>query len=288
MSQQTIHWNCNLSKNANITVGEVLNLTCDGPTDGVAKESLQIKDVNLSDEMTPLSLLQTTTFDSSKSEFVVTSYKTGEHQSDQIIFFDGKNKIDLSGFNWKVESVLKQDPANPPQPYGAYPMAFISYPLWLWIALALILAAMVGIPYLQLKRIKARRKAFADLKNLDTALNPLDAFFKSVRRMEKALEIEHVSPRGFADQIDTDLKIFLSRSLLFPAHIWSIRETINEIKRKYPKLYRDHGDEIKKYFSEFTKSKSEINKKDALYLMERAQKLTETIEKSISKKRGPR
>ena len=106
--------------------------------------------------------------------------------------------------------------------------------------------------------------------------------------MEKALEIDHVSPRGFTDQIDKDLRIFLSRSLQIPVHLWGIRQTLREIKKRYPKLYRDHGDDIKKYFSEFTKMKTDINKKDCAYLMERAQRLTETVDKALSKKRGTR
>jgi len=105
--------------------------------------------------------------------------------------------------------------------------------------------------------------------------------------MEKALEVEHISPRGFADQIDKDFKIFLSRSLHIPAHIWTASQTLREIKKKYPKLYRDYGDDIKKYYSEFAKIKDDIKKSDGLYFMDRAQKLTETIDEALSvKKRG--
>lgn len=281
-------WNCTLSKSESITVGELLTLTCDGAIGGIQKETLQIVDAELSDEVPSLSLLQTLKVESDKAEFVVTAYRTGEHQSTEVVLYDGKNKIDLNGFNWKVESVIKQDPANPPQPFGSFPMWSVAYPMWFWILCFVILISAIGLPYLQFKRIKARKKAFDDLKNLETALNPLDTFFKGVRRMEKALEIDHVSPRGFADQIDKDLKIFLSRTLLIPAHMWNTKTILKEIKRKYPKLYRDNGDDIIKYFSEFAKTTTYIKKKDSLYLMERAQKLTETIDEAAGKKRGAR
>jgi hypothetical protein len=115
-------------------------------------------------------------------------------------------------------------------------------------------------------------------------MGPLDAFFKSVRRMEKALEVDHVSARGFADQLDKDLRIFLSRRMQFPAHIWSTKQILKEIKNKYPKLYRDHGEDIQKYFSEFNKTKEGIQKKDCFYLMERIQKLTEIIDVTLQKR----
>jgi hypothetical protein len=284
----SVQWNCSLSKTSEITVGELLNLACDGSTEGIQKDSLQIKDAQLSDEVPALSLLQIKTFEPTKTLFLVTSYRTGEHKSSDVVFYDGKTTVSLTGFDWKLNSVLKQDPANPPQPFGSFPMVSIAYPIWFWILLVAVLASAIGLPYLQYKRIRNRKKAFDDLKNLETALNPLDAFFKSARRMEKALEIDHVSPRGFVDQIDKDLRIYLSRTLQIPAHLWSIREILRELKRKHKKLYRDHGVEIKKYFSEFTKLKGEVQKKDGLYLMGHAQKLTEAIDRAISKKRGAR
>lgn len=277
-------WNCGLSKNADITVGEKLELSCTGATDGINKETLQIKDAQLSEETPVLSLIEVQSFDPSHLEFVVTSYRTGEHKSDQIVFFDGQNKVSVTGFDWKINSVIKQDPTNPPQPFGAYPMWKMSYPLWFWIGLVLLLVFITGVPYLQFKKIKNRKKAYDDLKNLETALGPLDAFFKSVRRMEKALEVDHVSARGFADQLDKDLRIFLSRRMQFPAHIWPEKQILKEIKKKYPKLYRDHGDDIKKYFSEFNKTKNDIQKKDCIYLMERTQKLTEIIDVTLQKR----
>lgn len=280
-------WNCNLSKNADITVGEKLTLSCEGSTEGVVQESLVIKDAQLTNEIPPLSLLEVQKFGSASSEFVVTSYRVGEHAADQIVFYDGKTKVTVKGFDWKLRSVLKQDPTNPPQPVGAFPMWEMSYPIWFWIWLVGLLIAVIGLPYLQFKKIESRKKAFDDLKNLETALNPLDTFFKSMRRMEKALEIDHVSPRGFADQVDKDLRIFMSRSMQLPAHLWSVREILKEIKKKYPKLYRDHGDDIKKYFSEFSKTKDDIQKKDSLYFMERTQKLAEVIDEAlVQKKRG--
>jgi hypothetical protein len=283
-----IQWNCNLSKSSELTVGELLTLSCDGPTDGIDKDSLQLKDAQLSDEVPALSLLQIKNFESNKAEFIVTSYRTGEHKSNEVVFYDGKNKIDVTGVEWKLNSVIKQDPANPPQAFGSFPMASISYPVWFWILLVVVLISAIGLPYLQYKKIRNRKRDFDDLRNLEIALNPLDAFFKSTRRMEKALEIGHVSPRGFVDQVDKDLRIYLSRSLQLPAHLWKINVILKEIKRKHPRLYRDHGVEIKKYFSEFTKLKGEVQKKDGIYLMELAQKLTEAVDEATSKKRGAR
>lgn len=285
-------WNCTLgktaeSKNPDITVGEKLLLSCQGSTEGLVQDALVIKDAQLTEEVPALTILQVQSYMPEKAEFVVTTYRTGDHKSDEVVMYDGKNKVVLSGFEWSTRSVLKQDPTNPPQAIGSFPMWELSYPIWFWILLLAIIASVVGIPYLQFKRIKNRKKAFDDLKNLDAALSPLDTFFKSVRRMEKALEVEHVSPRGFADQIDKDLRIFLSRSLKIPAHIWGIGQILSEIKKRYPKIYRDHGDDIKKYFSEFAKTKSDIKKSDGIYLMERAQNLTEIIDEALSqKKRG--
>ncbi len=280
-------WYCKLSKNVEITVGEKLTLSCEGPTEGIAQDSLQIKDAQLTDEVPPLTLLQVQAYMPDKSEFTVTSYRTGDHKSDQVVMYDGKNKVTLTGFDWSLKSVLKQDPTNPPQPVGSFPMWELSYPIWFWILLVVVIVNAIALPYLQFKKIKSRKKAFDDLKSLEAALNPLDTFFKSVRRMEKALEVEHISARGFADQIDKDLKIFLSRSLHIPAHIWGIRQILKEIKKRYPKIYRDHGDDIKKYFSEFAKTKSDIKKSDGLYLMDHAQKLTEIIDEALShKKKG--
>lgn len=280
-------WTCNLSKNADITVGEKLLLACDGSTQGLVHEELQLKTAQLNDEVPPLSLLSVKTFTPEKVELVVTSYRTGEHKSADVVLYDGKTKMELTGFDWAVKSILKQDPANPPQPFGSFPMISLSYPYWFWILLVLVISAIIGLPYLQYQRMKERKKAFDDLKNLEAALSPLDTFFKGIRRMEKALEVGHVSERGFADQIDKDFRVYLSRTLHLPAHIWKSNQTLNEIKKRYPKVNRDHGDDIKKYFSEFSKIQSDVKKKDCYYLMERAQKLTEEIDESLSqKKRG--
>ena len=279
--------NCSLSKNADITVGEKLTLSCNGQMDGINQELLVIKDSALSNEIPSLSLLEIKKIEGGALEFVVTTYRVGDHRAEDVVMYDGSSKVALKGFDWKVNSVLKQDPANPPQPVGGFPMWQMSYPIWFWVLLVVILLAAIGLPYLQFKKIERRKKAFDDLKNLETALNPLDAFFKSLRRMERALEVDHVSPQGFSDQLDNDFRIYLSRSMNFPAHLWSIPEIISEIKKRYPKVYRDYGDDLKKYFSEFAKTKNNIQKKDCLYLMERAQKLTETLETALmQKKRG--
>lgn len=277
-------WSCNLSKNVDLTVGEKVTLACEGSTEGVVQESLVIKDAQLTDQVPAMTLLAIQKFEPTSSEFIVTSYRTGEHTADQIAFYDGKTKITVKGFDWKLKSVLKQDPANPPQAFGSFPMMELSYPIWFWILLIAILAAAFGLPYLQFKRIESRKKAFDDLKNLETALNPLDAFFKSMRRIEKALEVDHISPRGFIDQVDKDWRIFLSRSMQFPAHLWATRETLKEIKKRYPRLYRDHGDDIKKYFSEFAKSKDDVQKKDCIYLMTRTQSLAEIVDEGLAQK----
>lgn len=281
-------WNCSLSKNAMITVGEKLTLDCEGTTQGLNQETLTIKDAQLSNEIPVLSLLSIEKFEEQKSQYTVTTYRVGDHVSDSVVFYDGKNKVTLKGFEWKVESVLKQDPLNPPQPVGAYPMWSMSYPIWFWIAVAILLAAIIGIPYAQFKKIENRKKAFDDLKNLETALNPLDSFFKSMRRMEKALDVDHVSPNGFADQLDKDFRVYLSRSLYFPAHLWTISQIFKEIRKKYPKLYRDHKDDLSKYFAEFTRTKANIQKKDCLYLLGRAQKLAEDIDTALAKKKRGR
>lgn len=277
-------WNCDLSKKENITVGEKLTLACQGSVEGIDKTKLQIKDAKLSDEIPSLSLLGVLDSKESEQIFSVTSYRVGDHSSEGIVFYDGNNKISISELKWNVTTVIQQDPLNPPQAYGAFPMWSMSYPIWFWIVVIALIISVILLPIRQYKKIKQRELDFEDLKNLETGLNPLDAFFKNARRMERALEVDHISANGFIDQIDSDMRVYLSRALQLPIHKWGIDKSLSEIKSKYPKIYRDYGSEIQKYQSEVLKTKKNVQKKDCIYVLDLTQNLLEKIDSAVSAK----
>lgn len=278
---------CSLSKQSEITVGEKLDLACSGPMGSLQAESLQIKDAQLSDEIPVLSLLEVKSSTSEKLELVVTAYRTGEHSLSEVVFYDGNSKIELEGAQWTVNSVLSKDPTQPPQPIPKFEMANLSYPLWFWGALLVILILLIVVPYRNYKRLQKDKKSFDDLKNLDAAQSPIDSFYRNLRKLEKSLNVGSISAKDFVIQLNQEFRIYLSRTMQFPAHIFEIPRIIKYIKSRYPKVYRDHGDNIKKYFSEFSKIKS-IEQKDCQFFITRVQKLIETLDKAQSKKRGAR
>ncbi len=282
--------NCSLSKQSGITVGEKFELACQGPMGALQTDSLEIKDAQLSDEIPALTLLEVTSAHSEGVDLVVTSYRTGDHSLNQVVLYDGKSKLDLDGANWTVQSVLSQDPMNPPQPIPKFEMVGLSYPVWAWIALAIILAALILIPYRNYKRIQKDKKSFDDLKNLDTAQSPIDSFYRALRKLDKSLNAGSISPKEFVIRLDKEFRIYISRTMQFPAHIFAIPRILKFIKARYPKVYRDEGESIKKYFAELSKLSGleNIEPKDSKFFVNRIQTLIETLNKAQQTKRGTR
>jgi hypothetical protein len=277
-------WNCHLEgAGGDLTVGQKFKMSCEGPTEGIHADKLEFRNPDLSEGIPSLTLLQNMGVADNHAELVVTSYHVGSHKADSVILFDGEHKIDMAGPEWTLKSILKQDPTNPPQPFPAFPMVKLSYPTWFWVVIAVAIVIAIVEPYLQFQKIKKRKKQFEDLKNLESAVNPLDAFFKEMRKLEKYMDGEGFSAVNFSGRLQKEFLVFLSRSFQLPIHLWKDSQALREIKKKYPKIARDHQEELKTYLAEFEKSKKDLNKKDCDFLQREAQKLVEAIDASLEK-----
>lgn len=270
----------------NLTVGEKFILKCSGQFPSLKTDSLKILDPQVSDKnpVPILSLLQVLESQDGGVELLVTGYRVGQYDLEGLSLTDDSQVLALSGVNWEVLSVIQQeDPQKPTEPYPTYPFWSMSYPLWFYIILAILVAFCLGAPFLIYKKIKARRKAFEDMKQYLNVLVPLDNFYKEIRKIEKQLEIKSISVATAILEIKNQLNLYITRELQLPAFAWPLQKTLKELKSQNLRLHKVLSPKLLQLYKEFEKSNP--SEKDIAFFMTESQKLVEFIDLESNKKK---
>lgn len=275
-----------------LTVGQKFILRCGGDfadfkaesakflnSQPVTTESKEAVDAN---EVPALSILQVIEKQDSQIELLVTSYRTGPHNLEEITLTDDSQLFTLTGLQWEVQTVVKQeDPQKPPEPFPAYPPWSLSYPLWMYGLILAGILILTLLPWFFVKRFKERKKAYDKIKDYQSVLMPLDAFYKEIRKAEKNFEFELAPENEILDAIRKEFKLFLTRALQVPAMEWESSLVLREIKKKHFRIHRDYANSISKLFKEL--DRPNIQRKDFPYFFEHTQKIVDSVDKVLSK-----
>lgn len=277
-------WSCSTSDTPSITVGQKFSVFCNGPLEEIDSGKLEFKRSDAKEEVPTLTLLNFISNGPSGHELVVTSYKVGEHKSEDVYLSDGQNSIQVQGVNWKVTSVLSQNPLSPPEPFPAFPAWQMSYPIWFWFFVVLFFMFVFGLPIYIYKKVEARKRAYDSLKDLETVFEPIDQLFRDIRKIEKKLTEEIMLDS--AKELEKEFRLYLARSLQIPFQVLEDKKSFKDLKRKHFRIYRDFGVKLKKYFFELTSiDHQKLTLQDFLLLINTAQKLSEGIESYLNPRR---
>lgn len=274
-----------------LTVGREFLLVCDGEF----PRSLDLEKLHFvlkPEEKYQIKLLGFELRSLTQADIKATTYKAGNFQYQDLQLTDGTETLSLGPIQYVVQSVLpKQEPGQAPvkvEPYGPIGPASLGVPMLYWALLAgaviLVLLAFVARIYRSIQR----RNMLARLKEHDSAMAPLAQFHQSFRRLQRAntvffggaAEKEHI--KQCLEETHRMLRLFLTRRYQVPAMEWSDRLILKDLKKYYPKVSHEYGDELKKLLNEYARGfqdKANLKEQDVLNIATNTRLLIEKLER---------
>jgi hypothetical protein len=272
-----------------LTVGREFFLTCKGDwPKNLNQDNLSfIGDVNFKYQLRLLSF----EFRSPEAaDLKVTSYLAGQHRLPKVVLTDGSQQIELGPVEFQVQSVIQ--PGEKAEPYGPFGPAVIPIPALYWIFLLAVLGAMGSLIGLRIWRFNQRRAMLERLKEHDSALNPLQEFHQSMRKLQRANPVFYGKEataeelRQGIEELARMFKVYVSRRLRVPAFEWTERLILKDIRRYHLYVYDEYSRKIHDLFNEFRKaqhSSTKLHEKDVSQLADSVRKALEGIENLMNK-----
>ena len=277
-------WGCKLSKldatgtpagdlPETITVGEKFHIACEGPPAQLKADSMRL-DLPKNAKYA-LRILQTRTLKDDRAEFVATSWTAGAVKLPNPVLTDGKTRIGLGAVQVNVSSVIT--PENNPEgkPYGEWSPVFLPWPVWVYGLMVFVVAVLVTMIALLVRKSVRRRKLIRLLEKNAIALTPYNQFSKDLRRLSREFpggpSWNEDFARGYVSFLNESFRWYLARQLVVSAIGTRPREIVNEIRRVDKNLYKDSRKDIYLALSELEKA---VGAKNA-YAYEDVQQITE-------------
>lgn len=269
-----------------LTVGKVFQLSCEGDLSGFdpaalavfvqhpeaaagnsAQPGTQVPGVQKpappnKPDIYSLKLLSTLEFQPTHAKWSVTSYQVGRQPQGTLYLTDGKNQALLRGPEWTVNSVIEVKEGEPPQPFGPIGPLQVELGTLFWVILVAAVMLWIANSFWSLRERRRTKALFESLKSFRTHRSALDEFYTELRAMDRKYNFAHPSSREVMTDLLKSFRMYLVRELSIPAHVWSARRVIQEIKRRKmtpsPQLMGD----LKKCWGELelaTKEKSSFD-----------------------------
>ena len=189
-------WECQVHRSADqqlegfsdLTVGEVFGLSCRGET----VDNLQAEAVKLAlPEESPFDykILEIKKMAADGGEFLMTTYRAPSEGLGPLTLTDGHQQWELQIEPITVASVLPQDSAEPPLPYGPYGPFVLGWPLWLLLFAIPLILLVVWPTVILIKRVQRSRRIREVLAATKGTLTPLENFHKAQRQIVKGLHV---------------------------------------------------------------------------------------------------
>ncbi len=269
-----------------ITVGRKFILECQG--DFPKNFKPEVWPIEFGENQNPhsIKILSANFISPEKLQLEVTSYLPGSQQFQPLKFKLGEEKVDLGKVTFEVQSVI-ENKEEKVEPFGPVALA-MSWPLALWLTLALILVVAGTAIGLRLRTYFQRKNLIEELRKHDSALTPLAEVHKLYRhwRREKSFfyeeEVESAILSEFHKEVDQAFRLFLTRTFKVPALKWTDRKILKDIKKYHTDTFESHGFELKKLMLEMSKAKEAKNLKsrDVVQLTENFRTMAEKIMKA--------
>lgn len=184
MTPSQAQWNCEVSgiPEQGLTVGAPFALKCAGAeVSGLSPQTLSLE-LSKQDKYR-LHILENKSVSSTGVDLLVTSYVPGDTSLKDVVLTDGVNRISLSGVNYTVMSVLKED--APQEPYAAEDPTTLSWPASVLISMGAFVVIAVAMVIYFVQRQARKKKFRLWLEAQKTPLSPFDQLNKDLRRAQK-------------------------------------------------------------------------------------------------------
>ena len=251
-----------------ITVGDSLNLFCDGDTPLKLKEPIKIEFLDESYNYS-LVVLETLKKEDYFLALKTTPYKTGSFKQSFYIT-DGENKLQIDNLSFKVQSVLTKKLAKPYGPYGPFKL---NPDLLYTVSFTLSILVLSVFSSMFIYRFIKRRSFIQAILKRPAHLKPSKSFVVSLRKEQKNL-------LQSAKHLETSFKLFLENCLFIPVIEKSNNQIMKSLKNYHPNLYKHEGLNIRQVLNELSAVNKEIDKKSYFELKQLCQKLVFLIEET--------
>lgn len=237
-------WECRAEVGESLTVGDLFKLSCSGEANQLVKEKLSLR--RPKDVPYALKILKVESLTETSVELTATTYMAGE-EATQVTGYgitDGVNTVEFENFSLATKTVISQEENPEGKPFPAFGPMSASYPLWIWIVVAVVLTVIIGIAFRIFVLSRQRKQFLRELAERSTALGPYHQFQKDLRQITRDLPVSHLEKwnPAFAEQmidkLDLAFRWFLAREFKVPALKWSPTLIHREIRKLDRKLYR--------------------------------------------------
>lgn len=269
MTEQPIPlWKCEFAElPQKVTVGDIFELRCHGDSIIPLQERAQIQFIDEAKDQTyGLHILKVIHSDVDEARFAVTGYKPGDYK-ESFVISDSTSAFQVEEMAWSVSSVIPKD--QKPEPYGPFGPYGLSFPVWFWASLGLIVLLVLLAIVRKYRKHKTRQRIINELSTHQTALGPFHQFNKDVRQLDRKYTLrlqtepqQDIIWNEYLKEIDYVFRMYLVRELLVPAVDWSSRETLKDIKAQHRDIYNDVGTALSKVLRELDRGKA---REDNLY-----------------------
>lgn len=248
-----------------LTVGSKFVLSCQGDIavkwgEGLPRVSFGEGEKAKAGQFT-LQVLKVIRQDPQAADFIVTSYKAGEHAPEFFRILSGDSGFEAVNAKWKVQSVIKAEQQPPPQPYPSFGPWNLSLPVWFWALLLILLAGAAVSVFVRVRKARQRRRMLEGLKLHRTALAPIHQYYKDSRklrnRMNQVKTAEEFGP--LAQDLNKEFRLYVLREFEVPALEWSNRAILGDLSRRHRAVYRKAGEPLKKTLRELERLQSQKN-----------------------------
>lgn len=279
--------NCSLGSSESVqrlTVGAEVVVNCTGESIVFDKSSARFE-IDPKEKYN-IQLLEVTDLSAKNISMIITSYRPGQHQFENLILTDGVQSYKLNNIQFMYESVI--DPQQPPEkPFGPIgPLEYgFPYQIFAYVGLPLLLIFMVLFSVF--RRRWQRKKLITEIINQGHGVNPLVEFSAFLRKFRKVGAIfnegktEEDIKLSF-NEFDSAFRRYCTKTFLIPVHAWRAKHIINDFKERYPDFYEINKVDLVNTFKELDKikAKSKLSKKDAAQMVVLCEKLIDKAEKS--------
>lgn len=212
-----------------LTVGAKFGLNCTGD---LAVDWQGTPKIQMSDKTPPhtLDMLEVRRLEPNAAELIVTSYRAGEHKPEYVRVVGDKGGFEVANLEWKIQTVVKSESGQPPQPYGPIGPFSLAIPVWVWGLLTIIVALMALTAVVWARRLRRKRKLRDDLARYGQSGPPAAQFQKELRTIGRKLLSGTDNVGEWNGNLDQAIRIYLMREFEFL--------TLGESRRRLYKMWR--------------------------------------------------
>jgi hypothetical protein len=259
-------WECTLQTQPKepkgFTVGEVFQINCAGASLELTEP---LKIINPEEAKYSLVYLKTLKKSENELQFLATSYAAVTVQHPFIHVTDAKDGGFMSQpMEIRAQSVI--DPKNPPQaPFGPIQPLSMNWPYWIFFAMLLIAAVLIGWVAIFLRRIFQRRNLEKNIRKFQSPLGSYHQFSKDLRLLKRGVVFSQnadwgeAQTKSFLEKLNEIYRMFVLREYTVPALSWSTSQIAKHVRKKNKIGYEHFKSSFLKAFSELDRAQSHVS-----------------------------